>query len=424
MAEAPRPAPLQTLALYRTVYSTACFTGRVVRAGIFMTVMLLPVVVMAPHSAVADTTDAEVQTTKLKQLRELIGGIRQKLGAMRGERDTVQDALASTEREIGSVTAELRRLDHEARRVADNIEELQQERSSRQRELGKQRAALASELQAAYMAGRQQRIKLLLNQEDPAAMSRMLAYHGYFTRARAARMQGYRANLDQLAMLEAELLAQRTEVEQLHAQQQEKSARLAAEQDKRSSILVKLQQQLRDKQTELSALEQDEQRLQQLVSSLQQALAEVPPETGAYQSLRQLKGKLRWPVAGRITRQYGAQQASGKLRSRGVHIATGAGADVHAIAGGRVVFADWLRGFGLLLIIDHGGGYMSLYGQNSSLYKGVGEWAARGEVVAAAGSSGGQAQPGLYLELRKNGRPFNPGSWFSGKPASLQAGRR
>jgi len=207
-------------------------------------------------------------------------------------------------------------------------------------------------------------------------------------------------------------------------QQQEKSARLAAEQDKRRGILAQLQQQLRDKQTELTTLEQDEQRLQQLVISLQRALAEIPEDNGGSQALQQLKGKLRWPVAGRITREYGARQAAGKLSSRGVHIATLPGADVHAIASGRIVFADWLRGFGLLLIIDHGAGYMSLYGQNSSLYKRVGDRVARGEVVAAAGSSGGKAQPGLYLELRKDGRPFDPGGWFSGKPASLQAGRQ
>ena len=414
MAETPRPAaPLHARVLCRTA-----------RAGSFMTVMWLLVAAMAAFPAVAETADAEVQAAKLEQLRKRIGGIRQKLGALRGERDAVQDALAGNEREIGSVMAELRRLKHAAREAQENIRTMQQERNSRQHDLDKQRAALASELRAAYMAGKQERIKLLLNQEDPAAVSRMLVYHGYFTRVRAARMQDYRATLERLTTLEQELLAQRDAVELLRAQQQEKSVRLAAEQEKRRGILVQLQQQLRDRQTELSTLEQDEQRLQQLVVSLQQALADIPPETGTYQSLRELKGKLRWPVAGRITRSYGAQQASGKLSSRGVHISTQAGADVRAIAKGRIAFADWLRGFGLLLIIDHGAGYMSLYGQNSSLYKSVGEWVARGEVVAAAGSSGGQAQPGLYLELRKDGRPFNPRSWFSGKPASLQAGRQ
>jgi septal ring factor EnvC (AmiA/AmiB activator) len=389
-----------------------------------MAIMLLMMVLMATFSSAAECADAEQQAARLEQLRKRIGGIKQELGSLRGEHDSVQDALATTERDIGSVTAELRRLEQASRQALDNIQLLQQERSDYQHELDKQRAALARELQSAYMTGKQQRVKLLLNQEDPASVSRMLAYHGYFSRARAARMQDYRASLERLATLEQQLLAQRAEAEQLRLQQQEKSALLATEQEKRRGILAQLQQQLRDKQSELSTLEQDEQRLQQLVRSLQQALAEIPQHSGDYQSLQQLKGKLQWPVAGRITRQYGARQASGKLSSRGVHIATQAGADVHAIARGRVVYADWLRGFGLLLIIDHGAGYMSLYGQNSSLYKHVGDRVGHGEVVAAAGSSGGQAQPGLYLELRKDGRPFDPGSWFAGKPQSLQVGRR
>lgn len=417
MAETPRPALLHTQAGNRTAHPAAA------RAGIILCVMLMLPASLAAFPVAAETADARAEAARLEQLRKRIGNIKQELGSLRGEQDTVQARLAGTEQEIGSVTAELRRLEDRARKAQENIRTLHEERSSLQQDLHEQRAALTSELQAAYMAGRQERIKLLLNQEDPAAVSRMLVYQGYFTRARLARMQDYRNTLARLVALEEALLVQRDEVEQLRTQQQEKSERLARERDKRRGILAQLKQQLRDRQTELSTLEQDERRLQELVRSLQQALADIPAVSGDYQSLRELKGKLRWPVAGRVTRSYGAKQASGKLRSRGVYIATQAGADVHAIGKGRVAFADWLRGFGLLLIIDHGDGYMSLYGQNSSLYKRVGEWVVRGEVVAAAGSSGGQAQPGLYLELRKDGRPFDPGGWFKGKPASQQAGR-
>jgi septal ring factor EnvC (AmiA/AmiB activator) len=168
-------------------------------------------------------------------------------------------------------------------------------------------------------------------------------------------------------------------------------------------------------------LEEDERRLQKLVESLQQAIRDIPTAGGEYESLPSLKGKLRWPVAGQISTHYGERHFSGKLHARGVHIAARAGADVHAIARGRVVFADWLRGFGLLMIIDHGDNYMSLYGQNRSLYREVGDWVERDEVVAAAGNSGGQQKAGLYLELRKDGRPFNPGDWLQGKPEALGA---
>ncbi len=250
----------------------------------------------------------------------------------------------------------------------------------------------------------------------------MMTYHGYFTRARATRMQELRATLARIDGIEHALVEQQSEVDRLRLQQREKSARLTVEQDNRRKILAQLQHDLQARTTELSTLQQDEQRLQALLKSLQQAMRDVPPEGGDFTSLGKLKGKLHWPVAGRIIQPYGAKQASGELQSSGVLIASVAGAEVHAIANGRIAFADWLRGFGLLLIIDHGDGYMSLYGQNRSLYKDVGAWVKRGEVVAAAGSSGGRRQDGLYLELRKNGRPFNPTAWFSGQPLPLQAG--
>jgi septal ring factor EnvC (AmiA/AmiB activator) len=363
------------------------------------------------------------QEAKLQQLRQRIQAVKQELTGMLGERDAQQQALEKTEKEIGSVTAELRRLEQQAGEARDKILELKQQRDSEHQSLQAMRTALALELRAAYITGRQERIKLLLNQEDPAFLGRMLVYHGYFSRARALRIEEMRTALARLDDIEQALLAQQVEIDRLQSVQRDNSTRLAAEQEKRRTILAGLQAGLKEKTTELSVLEKDEQRLQQLVQSLQQALIDIPAASGQYKSLRELKGKLRWPVAGKIIRHYGSSQTAGKISSRGVQIASVTGADVHAIARGRVVFADWLRGFGLLLILDHGGGYMSLYGHNSSLYKEVGESVDGAEVIAAVGSSGGLSRAGLYLELRKNGRPFDPGPWFKGKPAPLQAAR-
>jgi septal ring factor EnvC (AmiA/AmiB activator) len=363
------------------------------------------------------------QEAKLQQLRQRIQAVKQELAAMRGERNAQQQALEKTEKEIGNVTAALRRLEQQAGEARAEVIELKQQRDSEQQSLQAMRTALAQELRVAYQAGRQERIKLLLNQEDPAFLGRMLVYHGYFSRARAARIADMRTALARLDDIEQSLRARQAEIERLQTVQTGKSAQLAAEQEKRRTILAGLQAGLQEKTSELSVLEKDEQRLQQLVQSLQQALVDIPAASGQYKSLRELKGKLRWPVAGKIVRRYGSRQAAGKISSRGVQIAATAGADVHAIARGRVVFADWLRGFGLLLIIDHGGGYMSLYGHNSSLYKEVGESVDAAEVIAAVGSSGGVSLTGLYLELRRNGRPFDPAPWFKGKPAPLQAAR-
>jgi len=367
--------------------------------------------------------DIAVQTEKLQQLQKHIQGIKTELESMHGQRNTVQAELEKTEKKIGRVTAGLYRLDADADSARQNIQTLNRDRITEHQTLAALRQILARDLQSAYTAGRQQQIKLLLNQQDPALVGRMMTYHGYFTRARATRLQELQATLARIDGIERALVEQQAEIQQLRLQQQEKSARLTAEQDNRRNILAQLQRDMKVKKTELSTLQQDELRLQALVQSLQQALRELSLQSGHFTSLRQLKGKLRWPVAGRLTRRYGSKQSSGGMQSRGVLISSHAGTDVHAIAAGRIVFADWLRGFGLLLIIDHGHGYMSLYGQNRSLYKDVGAWVKRDEVVAAAGSSGGQDQDGLYLELRKDGRPFNPTAWFDGQPLPQRAAR-
>jgi len=372
---------------------------------------------------VVQATEAGDQEARLQQLRQRIQSVKQELASMLGERNTQQQALEKTETEIGGITAASRKLEQQAGEARDRILDLNKQRDSEQDNLHAMRTALEQELRTAYLAGRQERIKLLLNQEDPAFFGRMLVYHGYFTRARAARLQDMRATLARLDDIEQALLLQRAEIDRLQAVQRESASRLAAEQEKRRAILAGLKAELKKKSSELSVLEQDEQRLQQLVQSLRQALIDIPAASGRYKSLNELKGKLRWPVAGKIVRRYGSTQAAGKISSRGVQIASDAGSDVHAIARGRVVFADWLRGFGLLLIIDHGGGYMSLYGHNSSLYKEVGEAVDGNEVIAAVGNSGGLSLPGLYLELRKNGRPFDPGPWFKGSPVPVQAAR-
>ncbi|MEN8204723.1 MAG: peptidoglycan DD-metalloendopeptidase family protein [Pseudomonadota bacterium] len=367
--------------------------------------------------------DLAVQTKKLQQLQKHINGIKTELASMHGQRNTVQAELEKTEKKIGRVTAGLHRLDADADIAHQKMQSLNKDRTTESHTLASLRKTLSRDLQSAYTAGRQQRIKLLLNQQDPAQVGRMMTYHGFFTRARANRLQELRTTLARIDGIEHALVEQQAEIKQLQLQQQEESARLTTEQNNRHKILVQLQRDLQVKKTELSTLQEDELRLQALVQSLQQAMREISPQSGNFTSLRQLKGKLRWPVAGRLTRRYGSKQSSEGLQSRGVLISSRAGADVHAIAAGQIVFADWLRGFGLLLIVDHGHGYMSLYGQNRSLYKDVGAWVKRDEVVAAAGSSGGRDQDGLYLELRKDGRPFNPTAWFDGRPLPQRAGR-
>lgn len=395
-------------------------------AGTALCRCLLPVMLLLTlvfPAGMLHAGEAEEQAGRLQQLRERIGRLKNELGDLLGQQAALQRELAATEKAIGRTAAGMRELQQEKQASQARLEALQAERGRHREALQEMRAGLAKDLRSAYLMGRQEQVKLLLNQEDPATFSRVLAYHGYFTRSRSERIHAMRDTLAGLAATGAEITAQQQRLEALLGQQQEAAGQLAEDQAERARVLAKLQARLRDKSQELAQLERDAQRLHELVESLQQALRDIPATATDYSSLDELKGKLRWPVAGRISMQYGARQAGGKLRSRGLRISARAGAEVHAIAKGRVAYADWLRGFGLLLIVDHGKDYMSLYGNNRALFKEVGEWVDGGEVIATVGSSGGQSSAGLYLELRKKGRPFNPTPWFAGKPAAARASR-
>jgi len=370
----------------------------------------------------AGTARIAQEQEKLQLLRDRIKSLRGDLEAVRGQHDAQQAALEQTDTAIGRITAELHRLDGKEAAARAELARLEGERDTVRSRLDSQRDVLARELLAAYRNGRQERIKLLLNQDDPAQIGRMLVYQGYFTRARHRRMEAFRTTLDRLLAAEQVLQEQQATLAGLRADQERQAAQLATQKDRQAAILDQLKSRLASGTSRLDELEADEQRVNKLLTALRKALRDIPAD-GGNQPLAKLKGKLEWPVAGTVSMRFGARQAAGKMHSRGVHIATRSGADIHAIARGRVVFADWLRGFGLLMILDHGNGYMSLYGENSSLYKEVGDWVDRGDVIAAAGNSGGQLRTGLYLELRKNGQPINPGGWFKGEPAARRAGR-
>lgn len=405
----------------RTRYSRARHLVIVFHTALLVLTLLLTGSIAAPALAAKDT-EVQTKAAQLDKLRKRIGVLKQELEDVRGTRDARQAALERTDKAISGLIAELRITRTRVSDAEQQLAVLEKEQQAERRKLAVMRAQLKQEVRASYMAGRQERVKLLLNQEDPAAVARMLVYQGYFTRARTERIQDFRETLARLGEREQVLLERRASLEALYRQQQAQSDSLTGEQARQHQLLVEIEKQLGDKTDELKSLQQDEQRLGKLVKKLRRALLDVP--LGELDKpLKSLKGKLSWPVTGRVTRNYGEKLGVGDARSRGLTIATRADTDVHAIAKGRVAFADWLRGFGLLMIIEHGDGYMSLYGRNNSLYKGVGEWVERGEVIAAAGNSGGQRNSALYLELRRNGRPVDPRSWFRGKPRSKTAAR-
>jgi septal ring factor EnvC (AmiA/AmiB activator) len=370
-----------------------------------------------PASVVIAQGGAE-KARELKDLRTLIQSLQQKLEANQRKKSNAEKRLHDVENQISETSRVLHRIDSELDAKSRQLQALQEKQRGQAARLKRQREHLAREARTAYAMGHQQRVKLLLNQEQPSAVGRMLVYFGYFSRARLEQIDTMRATLEQLHALEDSIVQKTESLTVLRNSQQLESRRLKEKKQARKQAVEALSRALKSQGGELSRLKTDEQQLQKLVSSLQKLLVDIPADATQQQPFKTLQGKLSWPTRGRLAKRYGTRRGSGSLKWRGVMIEAAEGGDVRAVSQGRVAFADWMRGFGLLVIIDHGDSYMSLYGHNQALYKEVGEWVDTGEVVALLGASGGQTESGLYFELRHKGQPLNPARWCAGKPAA------
>ncbi len=363
--------------------------------------------------------DPAAKAAELEQLRARIDKVKVSLEAKRKKKTRAERQLQDVEQRISRTRQALHKTEAGLDRLATRLASLKQQQQSASARLQRQSDTLGREARAAYAMGRQQQVKLLLNQEQPSAVGRMLVYFSYFSRARQANIESMRGTLKELDTLEIEVQAETRSLVGLQEKQRRQEAAFKAQEKQRKQVLAALSKQLKQQGGELRRLQRDEKQLQALVSSLQELLSDIPPEASQQKPFKSLKGRLHWPARGRLARNFGSRRGDSGLKWQGVVIRAPEGGKVRAVSQGRVAFADWLRGFGLLLIIDHGDGYMSLYGQNQALYKEVGEWVDSGEVVATLGASGGQTDAGLYFEIRHNGHPVNPLRWCAGKPGRV-----
>jgi septal ring factor EnvC (AmiA/AmiB activator) len=358
-------------------------------------------------------------SAKLEQLRHQINELRADLDSDKQRKQSLQDQLRNVERRVGKVSHLLKRLKRQIRNKNRELGKLQAERRDKQDDLQGHRVAFAHQIRASYTAGQQEYLKILLNQQKPAAVARTLTYYDYYHRARLQRIQAIDQSLAELAEVEASLKQKKQELEASQQEQKTEKARLEGTRQERGEILAKLQKAIRSKGQRLELMLEDERRLQQLLQSLAAVPAEPPAEFGEGQPFAQRRGQLQWPTSGRVSERFGKRRKEGKLKWQGVMIDAPEGTEVRAISHGRVAFSDWLRGFGLLTIIDHGDGYMSLYGGNQSLFKEVGDWVDEGEIIASVGNSGGRKDTALYFEIRHNGKPTNPLKWCRGMPKKV-----
>jgi septal ring factor EnvC (AmiA/AmiB activator) len=353
---------------------------------------------------------------QLQAVRNEIKAVEQRLAAQTAQRDDgarglrgAETEIAAANRKLGEVRASLRT--QQARRRA-----LDEQTARAAKRLDAERLALGNQVRMSYMTGREEAFKLLLSQDSAAAVGRMLVYYEYFNRARGVRIDAVTAQLKGLDELRATGEEVGRELAALETAQAGEVATLARARDQRKAALAKIDADIGDATAKIGKLRAEEKRLAELLAELTAATAGFPVATD--QPFASFKGKLAWPVQGRLLGDYGQPRDGGPLKWSGVLLEASAGTPVRAIYHGRVAFADWLPGLGLLAIVDHGDGYMSLYGHNEALLREPGDWVEPGEAIGQVGDTGGLARPALYFEIRQNGEPVNPNAWVARKPAA------
>ena len=366
------------------------------------------VAILALHPMRALPASDEDPEKELREVRERIEALQRTMRRDTDRRDALSGQLRDAEENVRGARS---RLGDVRKRLAESdaaLERLSKERAAGEAALRKQRDVLAAELRSAYVGGRQEQFKLLLSQEDPAALGRMLVYYSYFGRARAAKIaeiQGIVAKIDEDARAEA---AERERLAALEAESRQQLSAVDAARDERSRALKAVNAQIRNRNDSIAKLKREAASLEKLIADLRRAMSDLPPTGG--QAFEKVRGRLSWPVAGKVVARFG-QSRGGGLKWNGVLVEAARGTPVKALYDGRIAYADWLQGLGLLVIVDHGG-YMSLYAHNEQIYKSVGDRVTAGEAIATVGDSGGRSTPGLYLEIRRGAKAIDPTPWF------------
>jgi len=355
----------------------------------------------------------EAQTKqKLEQIRVEIHKLAEEQRSTAAKRNDATNALRDADLKIAALAKTVRNIDQQLSGQQAKLDGLLVQQSALDVKLKDQRDALAALLRSAYAMGRDEELKLLLAQDHIDDISRMLAYYRYFERARVHEIDGLLEDLQALAQLQADIERETVALKASRDERAIQAQRLDGEREQRHLLLGELDAALKDQTARLAALGKDEKALVDLLAKLRDIFADIPQHLVGAEPFADLRGRLNWPLRGKVVVRFGATAVDGERSSQGVLIAAKDGSEVRAVSHGRVVYADWLRGYGLLLIIDHGEGYLSLYGYNETLLKEAGDWVDAGEVVATSGDSGGRKTAGLYFELRRDGKPIDPAAWM------------
>ncbi|SDI18225.1 murein hydrolase activator EnvC family protein [Propionivibrio dicarboxylicus] len=394
-----------------------------------------------PAQHPATQNEVTAKQGDLKEVRSQIESLRKGIADTEGKRATAADQLKGVEQEISATQRELHALTIQREKIQAALKDLATQSKELENRLSGQQAQLQNLVYRHYVRGTPDTLHTLLNGDNPSQVTRDLYYLSVIGKARSQLVHEIETTLQRKQALALKTREQAQELSAVEGRQREQHAKLLAQREQRKLMLEKISAKISEQRREIGALQRDEKRLTQLIEQLAKTLAakaaprkesrpsstslpgktqtparelvnDSTPEASLGGGLSQSKGQLRLPVKGTVTNRFGAPRQEGNAW-KGLFIRAGQGTSVHAIAGGQVVFADWMRGFGNLLIVDHGGGYLSVYGNNDALLKQVGDRLHGGDVIASVGNSGGNPESGLYFELRHNGQPQDPLKWVS-----------
>ena len=363
----------------------------------------------------SENKDIEHYQGKLKKLQKSIAKIQQHLKGSKKQRSYILTELKKLESEISKNAIALKALDKDVQKTQKHKTTLERDLKQLKTQLHRQQAALSEQMRSAYSMGRQQNLKMLLNQQDPAQAGRAQEYFNYLNRARAQQIETFSETIQRNKHTESELKQTLIKQNTLLQTQKEKKRKRQKQRLQRKSLLAELSNKIKNQENTLSSLESSRGRIENLLKSLGELLADIPGNPSENQPFVAQKGKLPWPAKGSFLSKFGHPKNQGDLKWNGVLIKADFGTPIQVISHGRVAFSDWLQGFGFITIIDHSDGYMSLYGNSESLFKQTGDWVSAGDVIATAGDSGGQPQSGVYFEIRSRGKPVNPAKWCNSK---------
>lgn len=363
--------------------------------------------------AIGDISESEQATAAeqdLIEVRKRISKLEKETRKAVAWRGAAERALREAEMSESKLRGELKRIDDDIATSRNRLTALRTRADKSEKELTRHRTELERQLRLAYVVGREGWLRTVLSQREPDEIGRQLVYSSYFARQRGGLLEVVRTELQSLE--ESARIEQREQAhfEATRRERRDGLAELSEVREVRRLALVKVDKGIASRSDQLKRLRLEAEGLETLVTDLTRLLENMP--ITASTPFRNSKGRLELPAEGRLIHKFGQSKADGQLRWNGVLLGARAGSEVHAVHHGRVVYSDWLPGMGLLLIIEHGGGYLSLYGHNQDLIMEVGDWVAPGTLIAHVGDSGGQAVPGLYFEIRKDGRPVDPGEWI------------